>query len=565
MRGPLDAEPERARPNKGVRFATGRGSVLLALGAASVILALGWARLWFLTDDAFIAFRYASNSRLGLGYVWNGPPFAPVEGYSSFLWVVLLELVWRTTGIEPPDSCNWISLGFSWLTLGLGTAMIWRLRLGARLDSHKAALTALALLGLVTNRTFLTWTSSGLETAMFGFLVTLWIYACLYMPQGTPTWIFATTACSALIYLARPDGQLFAAATILMIVLWLATHKVRPSVRLLAAMAPVLAIPIHLAWRFATYGQWLPNTYFAKFTGIWPASGIRYLLSFILEYAIWIWVLLLALVVVRQRARLRLCLQSLPACFVVLTLLGQVGYYTFVIGGDHFEYRIYSHLVLPLLASFVWLLGRAAATPKVAVLVLSGFVALSWPIPLTHWAHSHQLSTREQTLRMKVPVSPHWPVVFQWYARPFDHLQFWLIDHLVCVRHQEHKVNLTYLKSMFPTRAEGSAIGSEGFPVLAFAAVGLASWVLPNVNVIDLHGLNDPVIARLPRLTTGERQMAHERLGPEDYVAGFYPNVILLPEHGLSLTGRRRPLTAADIARHQRLWLDRVGVVGKDD
>ena len=59
----------------------------------------GWKAFWFLTDDAYIAFRYIGNSMDGYGYVWNVPPFLPVEGYTSFLWVALLDVVWRFTGI----------------------------------------------------------------------------------------------------------------------------------------------------------------------------------------------------------------------------------------------------------------------------------------------------------------------------------------------------------------------------------------------------------------------------------------------------------------------------------
>ena len=59
---------------------------LIALGG----LLIGWQTFWFLCDDAYIAFRYVSNSQFGWGYTWNPPPFRPVEGYTSFLWVVLL-------------------------------------------------------------------------------------------------------------------------------------------------------------------------------------------------------------------------------------------------------------------------------------------------------------------------------------------------------------------------------------------------------------------------------------------------------------------------------------------
>ena len=53
------------------------------LGAAALATFLGWRAFWFLTDDALIAFRYASQSLEGFGYVWNRPPFEPVEGYTS--------------------------------------------------------------------------------------------------------------------------------------------------------------------------------------------------------------------------------------------------------------------------------------------------------------------------------------------------------------------------------------------------------------------------------------------------------------------------------------------------
>ncbi len=71
-------------------------SALLVAATASLIW--GWRLFWFLTDDAFISFRYVSNSLAGHGYVWNAPPFRPVEGYTSFLWVALLDLVWRLFG-----------------------------------------------------------------------------------------------------------------------------------------------------------------------------------------------------------------------------------------------------------------------------------------------------------------------------------------------------------------------------------------------------------------------------------------------------------------------------------
>ena len=55
----------------------------------------------FLLDDAFISFRYAQNLVEGHGLVFNpGGPGEPVEGYTNFLWVLLMA-AGMVVGIEP--------------------------------------------------------------------------------------------------------------------------------------------------------------------------------------------------------------------------------------------------------------------------------------------------------------------------------------------------------------------------------------------------------------------------------------------------------------------------------
>ena len=69
---------------------------LLALFVVGVILlpvmfGIITYRLWSYTlDDAFISFRYARNFAEGHGIVFN--PGERVEGYTNFLWVVILAV-----------------------------------------------------------------------------------------------------------------------------------------------------------------------------------------------------------------------------------------------------------------------------------------------------------------------------------------------------------------------------------------------------------------------------------------------------------------------------------------
>ncbi len=546
-------------------------SAILLLCAAALIAGIGWKLFWFLTDDAYISFRYISNAHLGYGYVWNAPPFRPVEGYTSFLWVVLLDAVWRVTGISPPQAANPLALLFTLATLAIAARMVLRLTEAPRPARARLPYLALALAGIVTNRTFLTWSSSGLETAMFNFLVVAWVYAGAFMRASFARRSLALTGCAAAVYLARPDGLLFAAATLPLV--WLAwPREARP--RNLASLAPLALIVVHLIWRRSFYGAWLPNTYHAKYTGPWPASGWRYAASFLLEYAGWIWLILAGVVLVPRwpawRAALRRELHTrapalvaapalLTRTLVVIALLVHALYYTFIIGGDHFEYRVYSHLVPLIFVALVWLLDLARPRLRTGALVLASAVLLALPVPWSHWALTHELRTREATFQMRVPIAPHWPAPVRGYARVFDQLQDWLIDHVVCVRHQEHRVLQQLEIETYPSRAEGARIGPKGHPVLAGLAVGVPGWVLPNVDIIDLWGLSDYVVARADRIPTPKRQMAHDREPPAGYVECFQPNVFLVGPGRMQVQPRDPELTDAQIIAcetHWRAWVN---------
>jgi arabinofuranosyltransferase len=364
-------------------------SSALFLVAVATLAALysGWRSFWFLTDDAYIAFRYVSNSLAGYGYVWNPPPFRPVEGYTSFLWVALLDLVWRLCGVEPPDAANSLSLLFSSLTLLLVALIVLRMRLRGSLHRYRLHFLALILAAILTNRTFLAWTSSGLETAMFNFFLTLWVYVALMLPACSPRWLSGLASAAALAYLTRPDGLLITGVTVGLVALafYARWRRGRLAIGHTALLLPLLAIPGHLLWRYATYGEWLPNTYYAKsVTGrLWMESGVRYFLSFVIEYSLWIWLLVLGVLLagaLGRDGRGWLAMVSVTGVAVVGMLLAHVGYYTLLIGGDHFEFRVYSHLIPLLFVSFLWMLNALRLDVKAALPLFALFVLLSWPI-----------------------------------------------------------------------------------------------------------------------------------------------------------------------------------------
>lgn len=110
----------------------------LFYGVLGCVVVAGWHALSWLCDDAFIYFRYASNSLLGYGYVWNAPPFRPVEGYTSLLWIAVIDVVWRVTGSQPPEFVNVLSLLFGCATLVLLARLFREQLLPGRYRRHGA-------------------------------------------------------------------------------------------------------------------------------------------------------------------------------------------------------------------------------------------------------------------------------------------------------------------------------------------------------------------------------------------------------------------------------------------
>ena len=137
------------------RSATASYRVIVAGGVAVAVAGFFFYR--WQCDDAYIAFRYAAQARAGHGLVWNAAPFRPVEGYSSFLWVLILSVVWTITGVPPPAASDWLSLLAGLLTLVLIAHWAWNLDLRGIDDRVRARAVALVVFGVALNRTFLMW------------------------------------------------------------------------------------------------------------------------------------------------------------------------------------------------------------------------------------------------------------------------------------------------------------------------------------------------------------------------------------------------------------------------
>jgi arabinofuranosyltransferase len=469
-----------------------RAAILVGLGAIFVIGAL---QLALITDDAYITFRYVSNAHDGLGLVWNQPPFKPVEGYSSFLWAASLWAALSWFGVEPPQSANAISIlyGLALFAVVAFTAFRIEGRHGKRL-SHLAVLCTLA--AVVSNRTFLQWTTGGLGTSLFGLCFVTWVVMAFRGQQRRTTrWLVAWATAAALAALARPDGLLLVAATIGATGWAVVARNLKLRTALLA-LTPLLAVATHLLWHRWFYGEFLPNTYYAKVSTPWPEAGVRYLGCFCFENAGWLWAPLAAVWVVVEIMRQRLaCIRPLlghiPAVAAVTATLGHTAYYTLRVGGDPFGFRVLSALI-PLgalsAAAMATRIRSGSLLPIVCTLALGLASTVSW----VHLALTEpKLTVFYQPLHAKMPswLQPAW----RWH----DRTMAWLQIQVLCGRRHLHAMFLEGEQKKFPAR-QRTEVDPNDRPVAVFTGVGYAGWALPDYAIIDRLGLNDYVAARTP-------------------------------------------------------------------
>lgn len=228
--------------------------VILFLVATSVLLfrVLQFNGLDVLMDDAFISFRYAVNWARGLGLVYN--PGERVEGYTNFLWVILLAIGVRL-GID-------ITLASKVLSLlsAVGTiAILLLFKMNTAGSSHRDFIAqifpALLFASMSSQARYVV---SGMETLLFTFLLSLAVYLHLY--SGNP---FLSGLIFAILALTRPEGVLY-------FVLALLYQMIRTSSKHVFAFAGAFVglYGIYFLWRYLYYGYPFPNTFYAKVGGL---------------------------------------------------------------------------------------------------------------------------------------------------------------------------------------------------------------------------------------------------------------------------------------------------------
>ena len=386
-------------------------------GAACLFGISSAVRLRWICDDAFISFRYALNATRGLGLVFNAGD--RVEGYTNFLWTILVAGALRF-GFSAEGFSQ--ALGIVCYAGTLGTLGWLSYRLHMRFGTHKwwpAAAGAFAL--HFHARVFAT---GGLETALFTLLVvggTTLVFEGRPLPQCLGFAVYGLSA------LTRPEGVVFYAGAAGVLLLLSLRHRsgLRDLVREHLPMHACflgLWLPFIL-WRFSYYGDWLPNTYYAKSGGAAHYSqGLLYVGLYFSAYYVLLAApavfLLLRYTATRMPAQNRAGMMPTVG-LVSLPALGLVFYYARV-GGD-FMFARFLIPITPLLLVLLELLLLRVVPPERRLLGYA-FVLLAtagaWnpyhgrPLPQIYGISQEHEVYRPAVLARAAEVAASWREVF---------------------------------------------------------------------------------------------------------------------------------------------------------
>ena len=239
------ANPHRARARRNAPAA------IAATIAVVRLLSLGP----HFADDAYISFRYATNLADGQGLVFNAGRH--VEGYSNFLWTVVLAAASRLDVNVPITA---VVLGGTAFVAAVVLTVVTAQRAGLR-NVHAGLIGGLVAVLPSTAGSSV----NGLETSLFLLGLATALYALIAPGRRAP---LAAAAAMLLIGLSRPEGIVLAVG---FGVVYLAT---RPSIpngeRRRALVAVGVSVAILGGWKLWSrwyFGRWLPMSALAKRDG----------------------------------------------------------------------------------------------------------------------------------------------------------------------------------------------------------------------------------------------------------------------------------------------------------
>jgi len=422
-------------------------------------------------DDSYMFLRYAHNIRHGFGFSWNLDG-AHTYGPTSLLWSFSTLLF----SFLPTDPWTQLILG-SWLfSFAAVIAMAWAVAVNAQSDWLRSPLRVLALIAvpLFASTLFQGNQFNGMETMLATTLSALFLGLCLLWRNGrVPSAVVCGVA--FLFFLARPESAIV--TLLLPFLVRLVPGGPRPPLRSLfsiyAGFCSCVIIELVLC-RFY-FGTPVPLSVYMKgghaylgYSSIWYPSLL--LIAFLTTLQLF----LAALILLARRRDLRLILAAGVPAFIIFAYLGTV---TQIMGFDSRYYLPYAPLII---------------VP--AILVIDRWLTFP-PSNDTAWS-GHTLRNRGVlTAAMLLFFFAFSSQAVQGKFRRLEHGRHFEYDPAQLNINATTPLPVVDWQPMMKDITEDLIAPLPPGTTVAATEVGYLGDHAPDINIIDLAGLNDTDIA----------------------------------------------------------------------
>lgn len=297
-------------------------------------IAIDGKRYFCLFDDAMISMRYAWNFSHGVGLVWNAGE--RVQGYTNLLMTLIMSLA--TLVFDKSAAALAIQILGVGFMLGIAYANMKITEIVLVEDQEnpqEALIKILAFLFPLLYYPLTYWSLQGMETGLLAVMLAFAVLAALqYAKNHKLSFLYQSALYLGLAFLTRNDSLIFA----LLIGAYIAweTFSKKPNGKVLlqllfAVLLYLIFVAGEFVFQYSYYGEFLPNTYTLKLTGMSLADRLSNGFGFILPFLVQIGLLLLlaGIDVLRRFQKEKLLL--------LLLVASAIGYQIYV-GGDPWPY-----------------------------------------------------------------------------------------------------------------------------------------------------------------------------------------------------------------------------------
>lgn len=236
------------------------GSVLFSIAGHVFLFWLSAQIFAYTIDDAYITFRYSKNFAAGFGPTYN-PGLPPVEGYTTFLWMLLMTVP-HFVGINVATFSKLFGLLLTCGTLALISVITFRLTdqfpIKARLFFGSFAGFLLAMLPITAIHAI-----AGMETSLFIFLIGLFMFLVIVGLQDNTRLFFLSPIVGLAIGMTRPEGNII--SLLLLGLSWFFTRRENRK-RFSWFIFGLYFFPgaVYFLWRYMYYDLFLPLPFYMK-------------------------------------------------------------------------------------------------------------------------------------------------------------------------------------------------------------------------------------------------------------------------------------------------------------